>query len=196
MNYSELYLLEDPFSNRWLRLDPVSEWLTIDNSRQLAYGQWKPPEPVVFKGYMGGPTADILRTGLPPLICVSQKVINLLEGNHFTGWATYPVEVSDRKGNNLPDFFGFAVTSFAGERELSRSQIIEKEPIVTGGSRYKVYKGFYFNENKWDGSDIFRVHPSWLIVTKAVRDSFVKAKIRNVEFITLLDEETSVSAYS
>lgn len=196
MNYSELYLFEDPFSNHWLRLDPVSEWLTIDNSRQLTYGQWQPPEPVVLKGYMGGPVADILRTGLPPLVCVSEKVIQLLEDNHTRGWSTYPVEVSDRKGNCLPGYYGFAVKSYAGERDLACSPIIEKEPIVTGGSKYKIYKGFYFDENKWDGSDMFRVHPSWIIVTKAVRDSFVKARIRNVKFIALPDEETSNLVYS
>ncbi len=194
MNYSELYIFQDPFSNRWLRLDPVSEWITIDNARKIAYGQCKPSEPVVFKGYRGGPVADI-RTGLSCLFCVSEKVINILKDNHFTGWSTYPVEVSDREGNNLPGYYGFAVVSYAGERDLSRSPIVVTYTSPDGRTS-KAYKGFYFDENKWDGSDIFRVHPSWIIVSKAVKETFTKAKIRNVEFIALPDVETSTLVYS
>lgn len=195
VNYSELYLFEDPFSNRWLRLEPAPEWVNEELARKLTYGQLKPSKPVVFRGYMGGPVADILRTGLSPMFCVSERVINILEENHFTGWSTYPVQISDRKGNALTGYYGFAVTSYAGERDKSRSPIIEREPITLGGRVRKYYKGFYFNENRWDGSDIFRVHPAWLIVNKAVRDTFVKAKIRNVEFIALNDEETNTIIY-
>jgi hypothetical protein len=196
VNHSELYLFEDPFSSRWLRLKPLQEFVNEELANMLAFGKVTVSNPVRFKGFMGGPIADILRTSLPPFLCVSEKIINILKDNHFTGWSTYPVEVSDRKGNNLPGYYGFAVTSYAGERDLSRSPIIEKEPIVTGGSRYRVYKGFYFNEDKWDGSDFFRINNGYIIVTKAVRDSFIKAKIRNVEFIALPDKETDTSVYS
>jgi len=196
MNNSELYLLEDPFSSRYLRLHLVSEWINEELAEKLAYGQKISSEAVVLNGYMGGPVADILWTGLPPMFCVSKKVIDLLEENHFTGWSTYPVEVSDRKGNKLPEYYGFAVTSYAGERDKSRSPIVEKDPITESGKKYSVYKGFYFDEAKWDGSDIFRVHPCWLIVTQAVKDAFIKAKIRNVKFIALPDEETSTLVYS
>jgi hypothetical protein len=195
VNYSELYLFEDPFSNRWLRIKPLPEWVNEELADRLAYGQLKPSKPVVFRGFMGGPVADILWTSLPPMVCISEKVVNLLEENRFNGWSTYPVEVSDRKGNTLTDYHGFAIMSYAGERDRSRSPIIEREPIALGGKVRKVYKGFYFDENKWDGADIFRVHTSWLVVTKAVRDAFIKSKIRNVEFIALPDEETSTTVY-
>jgi hypothetical protein len=195
MNYSEFYLFQDPFSNRWLRLEPSPEWVNEELAQKLAYGRWQPPEPVIFKGYMGGPLADILWTGLPPMACVSEKVINILEEHHFSGWSTYPVKVSDRKGNNLPGYYGFAVTSYAGERDLSRSPIIVTYTSPDGRTS-KAYKGFYFDENKWDGSDIFRVGNGYFIVKQSVKDSFIKAKIRNVKFIILPDEETNTLVYS
>lgn len=195
MNYSELYLFEDPFSNRWLRLEPKSEFVNEELANMLAFGKVTASNSVKFKGFMGGPVADILRTSLPPFLCVSEKVINILKENHFTGWSTYPVEVSDRKGNNLPGYYGFAVTSYAGKRDISRSPIVVTYTSPDGRTS-TAYKGFYFDEDKWDGSDIFRVHPAWIIVTKTVKDAFTKAKIRNVKFIALPDEETNTLVYS
>jgi hypothetical protein len=195
VNYSELYLFQDPFSNRWLRLEPISELVNEELANMLAFGKVTASNAVKFKGFMGGPVADILRTSLPPFLCVSDKVINILKDNHFNGWSTYPVEVSDRNGNNLPSYYGFAVTSYSGERDISRSPILITYTAPDGRTS-TAYKGFYFNENKWDGSDIFRVDNGYIIVTKAVRDSFVKNRIRNVKFISLPDEETNTLVYS
>jgi hypothetical protein len=195
MNYSELFLFEDPFSNRWLRLEPLSEFVNEELANMLAFGNVTTSNPVKFRGFRGGPVADILRTSLPPFLCVSEKVIDTLKVNHFNGWSTYPVEVSDRNGNNLPGYYGFAVTSYAGERDLSRSPIVVTYTAPDGRTS-KAYKGFYFDENKWDGSDIFRIHPSWLVVTKTLKESFIKAKIGNVKYIALPDEETSVLVYT
>ena len=197
VEYSELFLFEDPFAKQWLRLEPISKWVMVDDiDRKLAYGQWQPSEPVVFRGYMGSLVADILWTGLPPLLCVSERVVTILKENKFTGWSTYPVEVYDRKGNRLTGFYGFAITSYAGKRDLTRSTKIKKSPYVPGGSIPELYKGFYFNKTEWDGSDIFRVHPSTKIVKRVVKNVFIKERIRNVKFIALPDEETDTIIYS
>ena len=122
-------------------------------------------------------------------------MVKILKENKFTGWSIYPVIVQDRKGKLLPNYYGFAVTSYAGKRDLSRSPIIKRAPYVPGGSIPLVYKGFFFDETAWDGSDIFRVHPSNKIVTRALKDAFVKANIRNVRFLTLADYETDTIVY-
>jgi hypothetical protein len=194
VTYSDLFLLKDPFSNHWLRLDPLSEWLNEDKANKLAYGELRPTEPVVCKGFMGGPVADVLWTGLPFLFCVSQRVVGILQDNHFTGWSTYPVEVSDRKGNRVTGYYGFAVTSYAGERDLSRSPIIKRAPYVYGGGNPEVYKGFYFDENRWDGSDFFRVKTD-IIVTRVVKEAIIKSKVRNIKFVALPDEETDTIVF-
>jgi hypothetical protein len=195
VNYLEFFLFEDPFSSRWLRVKPLPEFVNNELARILAFGSSKPSKPVVFRGYMGGPVADILRTGLPPYLCMSQRVLDILEKNQFTGWSTYPVEVFDRKGNILIGYYGLAVTSYAGDRDLTRSTIIDKGPIVKGGKPYKVYKGLFFDETKWDGSDFFRIGNGNIIVSKVVKDVFNKAKIRNVKFVALCDEETNTAIF-
>jgi len=105
-------------------------------------GEWQPPEPVAFKAYMGGSPADFLWTGFPPLFCVSQRVIDLLEENQFTGWSTYPVEVYDRHGGKLPGYHDFAITGSAVRRDLSRSQIITKPARTSTRNLMKSTGGF------------------------------------------------------
>ena len=197
LNYSELFLFEDPFASRWLRVETTSEsdqWLTIDIAYKIAYGELIPENILSFKGYMGGPPADIIYGGII-FRCITDKVLNILKDNQFTGWSTYPVEVSDRKGNILPGYQGFSITSYAGKRDLTRSPkiITHKAP---DGRTSEAYKGYYFDESKWDGSDIFRVQAFDIVVTKAVKEAFQRNKIHNVKFIALSDEETSVSVYS
>lgn len=91
----------------------------------------------------------------------------------------------------LPEYFGFAVTGRGGESKRDRSEVVTKPPPVPGGKPYQVYKGLYFDESQWDGSDIFLVDAK-IVVTKAVRDAFKQSKISNVLFTCLIDVETDV----
>jgi hypothetical protein len=190
VDYTTLFKLSDSFANRPFRLHVESNFIHTPEAVSLFYGEWQPPEPVVFKAYMGGQATDIMWSGFIPLFCISSRVVKVLEENKFTGWSLYPAKVFDHKGNELPDYHGFSVTSYAGKQDLRRSEIITKPPMTTNGEPYNVYKGFYFEDEKWDGSDIFRVYSSHKIVTKKVKEAFKRAKIVNVMFTQLLEDET------
>lgn len=188
INYGELFEFTDPLASRPLRLEPQQDWMSNDIAFQLYKGEWQPPEPVVLGAYMGGQATDILWTGQLNM-CISDRVLNLLKQNEFTGCATYPVEVFGRKEEHLPGYHGLAVTSYAGEIDFARSQIIYKSP-VPGYEEHKYYRGVFFDESKWDGSDFFRLTGSWTVVKKSVRDVFIQAKIINVLFKPLPEVET------
>lgn len=190
---SELFKLSDPIASRPLRLSPQQDWV-MERLWQLCKGEWQPPEPVLLKGYMGGMVADFLWADLFGIVCISHRVVELLEKNHFTGWATYPVEVYDRKEQHLPGYHGFSVISSAGDRDIRRSEIITNPPIVPRGQPYDVFKGVYFDESKWDGSDIFCVN-GFIVVTRHLRDTFKRARVTNVLFTPLMEVETSVADY-
>ena len=197
--YTGLYQLHDPLANRPFRLDPIDEdWIHKLDACALFQGKFQPVKPVTLKAAMGGQATDFLWSRLPPLVCVSERVIALLNKYKFSGWSTYPVKVYDRKNNYLDGYYGFAVTSSVGEDkkdiDISRSQIVTKPPIVPGGKSYMVYKGLYFDESKWDGSDIFRLI-GYIIVTSQVREMFKKEKITNVRFDSLIDHESDVSDF-
>ncbi len=143
----------------------------------------------------GGTVTDILWSGSVLRLCISQRVIELLEENHFTGWSTYPVEVYGRKGEPLPGYHGFAIKSYAGMQDISRSQIVTKPPFHPLGTPWTAYRGFFFDESKWDGSDIFRVSGLFIVVTQRVKEAFKKARITNVMFEPLPEIEIDTQNY-
>jgi hypothetical protein len=190
INYHDLYWLSDPMADQPLRLaDRRQYWVTNERRLSLFSGEWQPPEPLILDAVMGGKIADFLWSTTLLSICISQRVLEILEQNHFTGWSTYPVKVYGRDEQLLSGYHGFAVNSWAGERDFSRSQIVDKPPRVPEGKPYRVYRGFYFDEKKWDGSDIFRVSLAYIIVSKHVQEAIIRAKITNVRFMPLPDVE-------
>lgn len=168
-------------------------------TRQLFYGEWRPTEPVIFKAEMGRQATDWLWSVMPlPLVCISQRLLDLLVENRFTGWTTYPVEVYGRQGEHLPGYHGLAIPSYAGEQSVSRSQVITKPIEWMIGPRAPLceyYHGFYFDDSRWDGSDIFRAQHGVIVVTRMVVETFEKAGIKNVEFTPLLDIDTEVKDF-
>ena len=54
-----------------------------------------------------------------------------------------------------------------------------------------MYKGFYFDESQWDGSDIFLVG-GHKVVTLPVQKAFKRAKVSNVRFTPLMEVEIDV----
>lgn len=191
LDFQSLYRLSDPLANSPLRLAPDPEWADHEKSTRLFRGKWAPLTPVVLRTSMGGQPRDFLWTTFPPLLCVSQTVVDLLERQKLTGWSTYPVEVHGREGQPLTGYHGFAITGRGGSRDRSRSEIIIKPPPAPRGKSYQVYKGLYFDESQWDGSDIFLVDGR-KVVTQQVCDEFRRAKVTNVRFTSLTDVETDV----
>jgi hypothetical protein len=192
VDFSKFYQFEDPMATRPLRLEPTDDWITRDYAFALARGQVQPPNPIKLVGYMGRDVMDILWSGMVWIFCVSSRVTELLQKNNITGWATYPVEVYDRKGQPLPGYHGFAVTGRECRRDRSRSQIITKQ-VVPGGKPFEVYKGLFFYEEDWDGNDFFIVRSyGGIVVTEKVMRLFKRAKIANVRFIPLPEVELDV----
>jgi hypothetical protein len=139
---------------------------------------------------MGGRAPDIVwSAGL--FMCFSERLIDLLLENRFTGWGTYPVEVYGKKDEYLPGYHGFSVRSFAGVEDLNRSEVFWRPRYPFFGSEpIPFFRGMYFREELWDGSDFFRVTTAHIVVTRRVMEAFKKAKIRNVKFIALPEKET------
>ena len=193
IDFSQFYRLGDPFSRRALRLEPQGDFpgLPGRDDFRIYTGEQQPREPIILKGYMGGTVHDVLRSGMVCIFCVSRRVVDLLAENRFTGWSTYPVKVYNRNGQPLNDYFGLSVTSWVGRIDFSRSQVVTKAR-VSGGPPIQFHVGLYFDEGNWDGSDIFRINGSTTIMTRAVRDAFVRAKIGNIEFESLVEVERPV----
>ena len=194
-DFNKFYEFEDPFATRPFRLRtaPESKKLSVEDVYALAHGRLRLDSPIKLVASSGGQATDFLWSELPPLVCISSRVVDLLTTNDCTGWSTYPVEVYDRQGNLLPGYHGFVVTGPECRRDKSRSEIVEKPPPAPRGRSYKVYKGLYFDEHCWDGSDFFWVVPfGGRIISEKVYRLFRKHKVRNIELTPLLDVEIKV----
>lgn len=196
IDYSRFFDLADPLASRPLRLmggkaEHYSDNVTSEQAWLLFRGYLKPAKPLKLGAYRGGQATDFLWASLVHIICVSSRVVELLTEHQITGWDTYPVEVYGRKGEPLPGYYGFAVTGPECRRDRSRSQIVDKPAPTPEGRGYRVYKGLYFDETQWDGSDLFLVRPC-TVVTERLYRLLKKARISNVRLTPLIEVEIEV----
>lgn len=196
-DYTDLFVLEDPFSKRYMRLTIVDaryEADSFENFVRLFFrGDCNVNPPLLLQYKMGGQPADIIWTDYPPITIISQKVKDLLISEGFTGWKTYDVNILDKEGQPMAGYHGLSITGIAGGQDYKRGIVVDKQPIVPTGKPYQVLKGFYFEADYWDGSDFTIVSGRKpIIVTGRVVDAFKKAKIKNVEFIGLKEREIAL----
>jgi hypothetical protein len=194
VDFSKFYQLINPQANRpyFLTKGGDRDRLTAEYEEQLRRGQVKPADTIKLGVMMGGQPTDFLYSSMVVIVCVSTKVVEVLTEVHATGWATYPVEITNRKGELLPPYHGLAITGGDCRRDRSRSTLVTRQ-AVPNGPPFPVYKGLYFHEEDWDGSDFFRVKSfGGEIVTEKVFRAFKKNKISNVKFIPLPDIEIGV----
>ena len=97
------------------------------------------------------PGEVIWTTDVAPLV-VNQRVINLLEAHHFTGWRTYPVLVHNKAKAVVPGYHGLAIVGRCGPFDASRSRVVWRDfPGMLAEERV----GYHFDEASWEGSDLF-----------------------------------------
>lgn len=187
VDYNALFRLSDPFATRPFRLSSPDE-LSFEQACTFSRGGAKPDLPVELRAYMGGQAMDVLWGGLIGIIAISDRLRDSLQSHQITGWSTYPVTVFGRKGEFLPGYHGLAITGRGIDEDRTRGEIIVKPPIVPGGRPPRVRKGLFFEESKWDGSDMFRVG-GHIVVTIKVKRLFRRERVRNVKFTPLPDFE-------
>ncbi len=124
-------------------------------------------------------------------VCVSERAIRILRENEVSGWSTYPVEAFDPKGELLADYHGLVVTGAVCDADYSQSAVITKPPPATRGKSYDVYRGLFFDEAQWDGSDMFWVG-GVRVVTEKVKKAFEQNGVENVAFMPLPEREIRV----
>jgi hypothetical protein len=83
---------------------------------------------------------------------VSQRLLDLLNREGFTGWSSYPVRLYGKDDEPPPGYAGLAIRGRSGPIDVSRS--VAGEKVGPGGS-VPIWRGLYFDPATWDGSDIF-----------------------------------------
>jgi hypothetical protein len=193
--YDHLYLLEDPVSNVFFRADfALNELDALPSGlyemfSKSGYNLHPPPDspPRLYHGMGRAQPSDIVwpMAAMPPFI--SDRVIGLLTDHNVTGWSSFPVEIIDRHGTLHRTHHRLMITATpCGPIDWLRGELIERTEVPRG--RY--YRGGWFDPATWDGSDLF-YSQNWgfPLVVERVRNLFVRAKIKNIEFVRFTDYE-------
>jgi hypothetical protein len=181
--FSHLYSLGETYGGFRAHLDwdgrHADETLALTRAEATPSG----PIPLYYRMGRAVPSDVIWTTGLHPVI-VHKRVIDLLLDHRFTGWGTYPVEVYGKQGEPYPDYLGLSFTGRCGPIDGSRS---ERTLVEMPGGLVPHWKGIYFDEQSWDGSDFFMCSDGkgWMFVTEDVVKAFKKTKVRGVTFDSL-----------
>jgi hypothetical protein len=186
VDYDKFYLIKDCLSNKPFRGKIVNYELA---SAEIARGENRINEiPKILHAMGGSKLYDIIwTTNAFPLI-VSEFIINLLNDNSISGWKTYDVEIFNKEHEKIDEkYFGLIITGRCGTQDFSKSKIIEDK---IGVKLVATLKGFYFQNDFWDGSDLFMCNADLnekttmhRFCSEKVMKLFAKEKVMNIDFL-------------
>lgn len=184
-SFDTLYVIDDPLTNPPFRGEME---VHRDEGRALLRGELTPKQPVIVRHAMGGIPKDFIWTTYAGPMIVRTTVVELLRTHEFTGWKTFPVEVYDRKGQNIQGYVGLAIYGRCGPIDNSQSEVISHK-YRPGGS--PVLRGLYFDPSSWDRSDLFMTstNTAWVFVRDSVKIALERAKVTNITYRELTEAE-------
>lgn len=184
MNFHDLYYMSCAMKRGELRLYPDVEPRAFPE-QSIATGLEAPRQPIPFRRHMGRRLYDVIGTGFPSIKLYSPRAIECLRP--FSGWRGYPVRVVDKSDQAINDYQILAITGRCGPVQYDRSEV-RQERLVPEGPIGPIYYGLYFDEDSWDGSDLFLPEgTSYFIVVEQVRKALLDAKITNIQFTRLTE---------
>jgi hypothetical protein len=147
--------------------------------------------PIIFKHDKQHKSLDILDTGTATLYLISDKMVNILKSNKFTGWKTFPVTLLNRENSQISGYHGLSILGKCGLISYKKSKIIYKQ-VLPSRPAWKFYKGYQFDLSEWDGSDLFIPKNIFkIIVTDKVAMALKNDKLSNLRLTNLIEFETS-----
>jgi hypothetical protein len=183
--FEAIYQFTDPFASSAFRGEITPE---LEFAERLVRGEWSPPSPLHVTRSSGKELMDVIWTTSIHPIVINTRVVDVLEAERLTGWATYPVEVRSNEEESENSYVGLAITGRCGPIDDDRSAIVMRE---YPGGIFPVRRGLYFDPASWDGSDLFvSTGPyAFKFATAHLRNAFLGTKVSNIKFISASDVE-------
>jgi len=130
---------------------------------------------------------DFIWTQDPLIVIVSDRVKQALESNGLTGWRTYPVQLRDESERTMLGFSGLTITGRCGSLDWSRSLPVLR---TYRSGTFANYRGIFFREDSWDGSDLFMPEDlAWMFTSERFSALAQKLRLRNAKFRKLSTAE-------
>lgn len=145
------------------------------NEKILFKAIYTPSEPFEMKVDEGRKLYDIVGFQDTSNFAISERLYNILQEYQITGWKGYEIKID----GITEKYYGFQVVGKCGKLD---------RPIEAG-----FYKGFKFDYNSWDNSDLFSPEGTTLLFcVEKVHDLMMKNKITNI----MLTDIAEVRAYA
>jgi hypothetical protein len=134
--------------------------------------------------------ADIVFTTQVFPLLFNERVRDLLISEGVSGWGSIPCTLHGKHGEEW-QYNYLTVAGRCGEIDNSKStKYFEQKP----GGRFPAWKGLFFDEATWDGSDVFQPRGSAnLFVVDRVRTLLERAKVKHVKFEALDEYKRTIS---
>lgn len=188
MEFDKLFNMRDDFEPGAFRVEVERPFDAFDVVR----GAEEPPETLRFRRAMGKRVFDMIGTGNAALELLSPRALQVLRDGSFTGWRSFAVEITGKKGKRIEGYEGLVVTGRCGPIDWSKGKLIRKPPPVPQGQGYDAWVGMYFDPGSWDGSDLFLPEgTTYKILTERVKTALEEANITNMRFEPLTEFERS-----
>jgi hypothetical protein len=179
---TDLFVLDEAFEEGAIRASFVSA--EVEFSR-LAVGDCKGT--VLLSQESGTRALDLVGTTRAGFYLLSQRVQEALLSANVNGWRPCPVEFLDDQGRAFGQYAVIGITAHCGRLDNTRSRkVMSVSP--KSGKPVANWVGLYFEEESWDGSDLFRPEGSLLtIVTSRAKGVFENIGALNIRFRRLLE---------
>ena len=122
---------------------------------------------------------DFIWTTSGLAVVVSEACTQVLRAQDATGWDTYDVELMGRDGERISGYKGLVVRGRCGPlQDHRRIPVIKKYP----GGMFPAYRGDFFDEDTWDGSDVFVASgTAVMFVTEKVQKALRRERMTGVQ---------------
>ena len=168
------------------RREFVAKFLDPDERklfRELTRGEVDVDRVIHFRHHMGGATpTDVVWVGGKPMV-VSNGCLDALQQSGVTGWKSLPALIRDKKKQVHENYHVLCVTGRCGEIDNDRAVPVD---VQFPARVSRQYKGLYFYEGSWDGSDIFCFSgprkPTFMYMTQAAKNVFVEHEFKCIDF--------------
>lgn len=191
LDYHDFYRLADPLASQPIRLTlrGYDEEITSAKAMEIFTARSRLNRPLRLGAYQGKRLTDFLWSAMTPIVCISDRVVDMLTRDSITGWSTYETELFDGDGNLIAGYQGLSITGAICRRNKVLSGLVRRAPLTPSGEPFTVYKGLYFHETDWEGNDFFLIRDHGIIVVKKVKDLISRNAVSNVELVPLPDVE-------
>jgi|GEM_PF-1628152 len=180
MDFSDFFVMREASKPDAARVDERSGAVG-ERANEVATGTWLPKEPLRFVQYEGKEWCDLVGSTNATLRLSSNRILDAFSAAGVTGWEGAPVVVASKSRKPVSNYKLLVVTGRSGRIDNSLS--VQTDWLLRGKpTGKKVWKGLYFEDGTWDGSDVFAPSgTAHFIVTSKVKALLEREQATNIK---------------